>query len=418
MGELIAFFSMILWLADFGPSKMSDFWAVDPFRSTGLIEKPIGRERFKEILANLHLAQEVRRKPHEDRAAKIRPMLDILNRTFSDLWVPASRVTVDEDVCLFKGRYSMRRTVPGKPNPTGFKIFRLCDAEHFLYRINNISIFQRKDVDAVIGPMGMGRGEAVVLDLLQGLLDNQQPRRHLFCDSTFTSVHLARFLKKKGIYLTGTIRINRRGLPKEWLKDVEVETSSASLVDDHGVTLHVWKDIKQVVVLSAAFLTGSQQILRWIDGSYRPVECPEAIVNFQHGFSSYADSHNQSRSQLELHQKSYKWWHHLFYYLLECTVVNSWIVFKQLHPTMSISCRQFAVELYKQLIVLSKGPEITTQRLERHTLERTKLKGACKKCEGRTTTFRCMECGVNLHEKCFHVYHYQYAPAIRISELK
>lgn len=409
----MAFFATILWLAESNPSQMSDFWTVDPFRCTGFVERPISRERFKDILANLHLAKEVRQKPHGDRAAKIRPMIDSLNQTFSELWVPASRITVEEDICPFKER---RQMVPGKPNTSGLKIFRkLCDAEHFCYRLN---IFQCNGAYPV--PEPMGRGEAVVLDLLQGLMDDQQQPRHLFCDSAFTSVHLARFLKERAIYVTGTIRCDRRGLPNLWLKSIEKHQRGSSYSktfdESSGLTLHVWNYIKQVVVLSSGFPTGSKIFSRWFDGADHDVHCPQAIFQFQSSYAS-VNRHNQSRSQIALHQKSYKWWHPLFYYLLECTVVNSWIIFKQLHPGAHISCRQFGIELYKQLLVLSKGPKLVTRRFQTHTLEGKQPKAKCEKCSARTP-LHCLDCELHMHEKCFQEYHYLYSPFLSVSNLK
>jgi hypothetical protein len=42
------------------------------------------------------------------------------------------------------------------------------------------------------------------------------------------------------------------------------------------------------------------------------------------------DKANQLRSYYERDQRSKKWWHRLFYSLLETTLVNSWICYKDL----------------------------------------------------------------------------------------
>jgi len=54
-----------------------------------------------------------------------------LNENFQKSWIPYQHVAIDEILVLFKGRFSGRQHIRGKPNSTGLKFFALCDEKGF-----------------------------------------------------------------------------------------------------------------------------------------------------------------------------------------------------------------------------------------------------------------------------------------------
>ena len=71
------------------------------------------RDRFLEILLNLHFADKLQKLPPKesesfDRAWKLRPFSDHLLKPFQEALLPESHQSIDEHMCKFKGKSLMR----------------------------------------------------------------------------------------------------------------------------------------------------------------------------------------------------------------------------------------------------------------------------------------------------------------------
>jgi hypothetical protein len=60
-------------------------------------------------------------------------MIYHLNKNFQKYWNLFQHIAIDEILVLFKGRFSGRQHIRGKPNSTGLKFFALCDEKGYLY---------------------------------------------------------------------------------------------------------------------------------------------------------------------------------------------------------------------------------------------------------------------------------------------
>ena len=49
-----------------------------------------------------------------------------------ELWTPDSKLAIDECIARFQGRAKEATTIPGKPIPTGFKIWVIARKGYFL----------------------------------------------------------------------------------------------------------------------------------------------------------------------------------------------------------------------------------------------------------------------------------------------
>jgi hypothetical protein len=65
------------------------------------------------------------------------------------------------------------------------------------------------------------------------------------------------------------------------------------------------------------------------DGKYKMKTCPKAFADYGK-YMGGVDTANQMRSYYERDRRSKKWWHRLLFSLLETTLVNSWICYKDL----------------------------------------------------------------------------------------
>jgi hypothetical protein len=120
---------------------------------------------------------------------------------------PGNHLSADEAMVGAKVRCFLLKTIKGKPTPTGFRIWCLCDTKTgFLHR------FYINDGTEQCKYPWAHAGEAVILHLSEHL----PPGTYLYCDRLFTTVRLALFLmRERNVYLVGTVKGNCAGFPKK-----------------------------------------------------------------------------------------------------------------------------------------------------------------------------------------------------------
>jgi hypothetical protein len=90
--------------------------------------------------------------------------------------------------------------------------------------------------------------------------------------------------------------------------------------------LFIWKDTKLFRV--ASNFHGSEVVKvqrKQRDGSFRTKSCPKAIGDYVDNMGGVDTA--MLRSYYERDRKEKKWWHRLFYSLMETCMVNSWITY-------------------------------------------------------------------------------------------
>nr|CAH7757264.1 unnamed protein product [Callosobruchus chinensis] len=105
----------------------------------------------------------------------------------------------------WRGRLLFKQYIPGKKHKYGVKLFKICNPKGFTWKIQ---IYSGKSQD---GKTQTGLGERVVMYLCEGLLGEG---RTLYTDNFYTSITLAQTLLNRNTHLVGTLRKNRKNLPK------------------------------------------------------------------------------------------------------------------------------------------------------------------------------------------------------------
>lgn len=163
----------------------------------------MSRNKFELILRFWHFADN-ETSDKSDRLYKIRNILDKINFNFEHLHTPGKIIAVDESMIPFRGRLKFRQYVPSKRHKYGVKLFKICDVNGFTYKI---IVYEGKQ-----SIPGQALGETIVLSLCEKYLEKG---RTVVTDNFYTSVPLAKQLVIKKTHLVGTLRKNRRYLPRE-----------------------------------------------------------------------------------------------------------------------------------------------------------------------------------------------------------
>jgi hypothetical protein len=210
------------------------------------------------------------------------------------------RLSVVESMIRFKGRSSM----PKKPVKRGYKVWCLGDSTTGF--ITKFQIYTGKVLDA---KAEYGLGERVVMDLCQPLINS---KCLVAFDNFFTSDKLMRMLLNDGIYSIGTVRTDRKELPN-MLKTKEKLSRGEFMFSVKGaVAATKWQDSKPVTIISTAANPKTTKLIsrKNKDGSKSKVYCPEAV-----------EIYNSIMGR-----RSTKWWHRIFYYLLDLAIVNAYTI--------------------------------------------------------------------------------------------
>ncbi|KAF0682270.1 piggyBac transposable element-derived protein 3-like, partial [Aphis craccivora] len=179
------------------PEKM--YWSSVEGIKIPFIADNMTNNRFEEIKRNLHFASDEER-VKGDGYWRVRPVLDILHQTFHEANDNSEHQAIDEMMIPFKGRNSLKQYLRNKPKKWGFKVWARAGVSGYIYYFE---MYQGSDKSkrSKFGPIGDS-----VLRLCH---DIHNLNIKLFMDNLFTSLPLLTELKNNGIFVLGTLRLNR-----------------------------------------------------------------------------------------------------------------------------------------------------------------------------------------------------------------
>ena len=328
--------------------QLEDYWSSHPLLGAKGIVAGMSYRRFRVLLSCLHLVDNstaVRRGDTGfDKLHKIRPLLDIIQQNIKSSYNPHREVSIDEAMVGFKGRSSLKQYMPMKSIKRGFKIWCLCDSTNgYTY---TIIIYTGASSATENG----GLGPTVVIQLADPLLDKAY---FLYYDNYFSSIDLATTLLSRNTYTIATTRCNRKKWP-DALKDVKemnkaLQRGQHRSVVTEQVECVAWKDSKVVTMINTISNPSSLTHVRrkGKDGQLKPSTYPVKLYNKHMGGVDLADARRKTYS---CSRRSKKWWHRLFYYLIDLSVVNAYILFSESNHCARRSQKDFVLELSEQLM--------------------------------------------------------------------
>lgn len=379
------------------------------------------RDRFLQILRYIHFVDESTAVTnHElagyDKFYKIRYIFTYLVPKFQAVYLPCQFLAVDESMIKGQSRMPARQFMKNKPVRWGLKVFAL--AESSTGYILNAELYEGKN-----GGEAQTPGKVV-----QKLVQPYRGRGHIiFTDNFYTSVDLYSKLYLDGCMAVGTLRENRKELPrdsvgkkKELVKKLKRGESLYRQSDNmYCVT---WKDTKNVYMLSTVPTTNaSEQVNRMVkkDGKWTKISIDRPnIVGLYNKYMGGVDLADKKIVCYKRQTKSLKWYHKVMWYMVDIAILNAYIVYTSVPKNKNVKLRDFREALCTSLIGgrnYRKGGHVAIlddhQRFNRnlnHAPIKMATSSTCKvHAERVDTIYTCAVCNIRMcPDPCFARFHY------------
>ena len=147
---------------------------------------------------------------------------------------PTSKQAIDEHMIKFKGQHSMNQYMPLEPIKRGFKMWFRNDSATGYFFPFDIYTGKKENREG-------RRSENVVMQFFRSLIGTNV---RLYFDNFFTTPSFIFKFKVDQIYSCGTVRQNRKGMPKNLKKDKEMKRGGLDRRQSEGIHLFKWMDTK------------------------------------------------------------------------------------------------------------------------------------------------------------------------------
>lgn len=354
--ELYAFLGVHLFMGIDRLPSIEMYWSAGYQHST--ITSIFSRDRFKQLRRYFRIVSAPVDAVPRNPIPHVRALAEKLNQSFAAHFTPTQHLSLDEAMVAYKGRSPIKQYIPSKPHKWGYKIYCLASEDYLLH----FEIYEGKEDD----PSESGATYDTVIRMTQRY-QNQQ--LILFTDNWFTSPTLMNALKQRGIRMCGSVRSNRKGMPKIPKNAIKALAKGECIQRQKDDTcLAVWKDQKAVQVLFNHVSPRATSTLdRWTDEDEKvSIGCPQAIHDYFYHARS-VDVVNQLHYSYPIGRKARRCWPRLAWWLLDICIINAFKLWSigQHHPKQL----DFREQLMHQL-------------LEQHSAERRAVQAGAPPCDG------------------------------------
>ena len=317
-----------------------------------------GWRRWHEIKMNFKVSDPQQDEHHkEDKMDKIRELWDsFIGRCKAHYW-PSREVGLDEAIKKFKGRCSFKQYIKNKPVRWGIKVFCVCcSATGYLW---NAAFYLGKTEEPDANAKETSATTKAVLHILEPLAH----KNHIVhMDNFYTSIPLFSALWKMGIQACGTVRTNRKGLcPQVAIKKSEESSFKKQpgmirWASRGALCFIAWFAKRPVHILTNCYLPTSAgeigQVLQWFTEAgakiQKLINRPPA-VKFYNMYMGAVDLFDQLRSYIKLDLPCNKFWHPMFWFVVESALVNSWVLYKATRESASLPLEYTHLQFRKSI---------------------------------------------------------------------
>ena len=317
---------------------LSSFWSAEYGRS--IFNDTMSRNKF--ILIKRYIRFDDKstrpRRRETDKFAAIRDLWETAMDRCRSSFNPGAQTTVDEQLFPCKCRCPFIQYMSNKPDKFGLKFWMICDVAT-KYVMNAIPYLGKIEQRA----QNTSVPEYVVMQLTEPYHGSGIS---VTTDNFFTSASLGNRLLSKNVTLLGTVRHNRREIPKEIMSNLEknnVPVYSSSFYKSGNLFLAAYKvkSKKTVLILSTQHKTPN------IDQS-NPKKKPEMVVAYN-STKFGVDTCDQMLRYYSTKSATRRWPLSVFYNLMDILCLNAFVLAKEMRMKNANSRREFLLFLGKQL---------------------------------------------------------------------
>lgn len=317
--ELMKFFGLCLLQGEDPCPTIRQRFSNHPLHFNPIFPFTMSGRRFQQILRclNCHYLDTT----ETGKLQKVAPLLNPLLRNFQNAFSPEKELSLDESLLLFRGRLSFRQYMKGKKAKYGIKFFELTAASGYVL---NLEIYQGK-TESLEQTSKTGD---LVLRLMKKYLNKGH---HLYMDNFYNSFELSKTLLDYSTHTTGTLRFNRKGIPKE-IKSAKLKKGEHIWRRIEQTYVSKWKDKRDVLTITTGFhpeLVSSKN--RFGKESLKPND----VVHYNR-FMSGIDRCDQMVAYYSSPRKTIRWYKKVIFHLLDISVWNAYFLYQKSHQKQMV----------------------------------------------------------------------------------
>lgn len=321
--------------------EIKEYWSVNPLLHTPIFGQKMSRDRYLQILQNLHFVNNEEEQNNTTRLYKVQNILEQIKQRFGSQFYPFQNVVIDESMVLFKGRLNFKQYIKTKRHRFGIKLYVICDCEtgyilHFIVYIGKGTYNPDENI------AGLGASGNIVAMLMNPYLNKGHS---LYTDNFYSSPILSNFLHEHNTNSCGTVRINRQHMPplNEKLKKGEVTWRSS----DKFLVLK-WKDRRDVTMITTMHENKIITLDKIDTSTNENVKKPLCVIDYNASMGA-VDRSDMMISSINCMRKTIKWYKKLFMHTLDMCVLNSHAMFTT-RQTTKFPLAKFQLNLLHQIL--------------------------------------------------------------------
>ena len=303
------------------------YWSNSKLIATPTFRKYITRIKFELIMKCLHLADNSL-DTGDDPLFKLRPFITMCRDNFRHVYTPNKYLSLDEASCPYKGRLRFKVYNKNKPNKFHIKLYQVCEAKSG-YVVDFEVYTGKDDSPSVRASRPLDIEATKTTKLVLGLLENANlldKGHHLYIDNYYSSPELADELYSRDTFVTGTLRLNRKGIPLA-VKNAKLKQGECVFRRKEHIFVMKWCDKRPVSFISTIH-EANDIITKKKDRQGNYIQKPQIVVDYTCKMRG-CDVSDQLLQSYSLLRRSVKWWRKLFFHLFSVVLGNAYILHKK-----------------------------------------------------------------------------------------
>ncbi|OWR55781.1 piggyBac transposable element-derived protein 4 [Danaus plexippus plexippus] len=323
--------------------SIEHYWKLDVLYYNPLMHRiNMSYNRFSSILRYWHFTEVQIGVVGEQRTPKIDPLVHKVINNFCSLYIPSDVIVADESMVKFHGKLIIRTYNPAKADHYGMKIYKACTINSYTwsYQIYSRSSHQLE---------GLDKPGSTVIQLTEPLLD---AGGIIVAHNYYTSLPLAEYLKGRNTDLCGTLRKNKRNLPKEVAKAKLRTGEQIARQKDNLYIVLKWHDKRDVLMISTCHGDSMSNVTT----KRGDVLKPDALIDYNDAKKGI-DISDQLASLHSALRKGLTWYKKKAVHILfQVAIINARCIYNEVANGPMLTVLQVQEQLVRHLL----GPAAST----------------------------------------------------------